>query len=135
MVPLPEVLSDAKHGDHFHFEWVTCTVTLEDGGEGKDIRIHGEIAAFDKKTWMAEEIKRLLESSLSSIDYQNNFPGNLVVKVIFNLTDHNALLIKYEADRDKDTPISLTNHSYETVLQRSHFFICLLFVCCFLTRS
>ena len=33
-VPLPEVLSDAKHGDHFHFELVTTTVTLENGSEG-----------------------------------------------------------------------------------------------------
>ncbi|WP_218598543.1 mandelate racemase/muconate lactonizing enzyme family protein [Polaribacter sp. NJDZ03] len=33
-VPLAEVLSDAKHGDHFHFELVTVTVTLEDGSEG-----------------------------------------------------------------------------------------------------
>jgi L-alanine-DL-glutamate epimerase-like enolase superfamily enzyme len=33
-VPLPEVLSDAKHGDHFDFELVTVTVTLEDGSEG-----------------------------------------------------------------------------------------------------
>ncbi|WP_010521696.1 mandelate racemase/muconate lactonizing enzyme family protein [Aquimarina agarivorans] len=33
-VPLPEVLSDAKHGDHYHFELVTVTVTLEDGSEG-----------------------------------------------------------------------------------------------------
>jgi len=33
-VPLPEVLSDAKHGDHTHFELVTVTVTLADGSEG-----------------------------------------------------------------------------------------------------
>lgn len=33
-VPLPEVLSDAKHGDHTYFELVTATVTLEDGSEG-----------------------------------------------------------------------------------------------------
>ncbi|MBG7630118.1 MAG: mandelate racemase/muconate lactonizing enzyme family protein [Bacteroidetes bacterium] len=33
-VPLPEVLSDAKHGDHFDFELVTATITLEDGSEG-----------------------------------------------------------------------------------------------------
>ena len=33
-VPLPEVLSDAKHGDHFHFQLVTCTITLADGTEG-----------------------------------------------------------------------------------------------------
>ena len=33
-VPLPEVLSDAKHGDHSHFELVTVTVTLKNGQEG-----------------------------------------------------------------------------------------------------
>lgn len=33
-VPLPEVLSDAKHGDHTHFELVTVTVSLDDGSEG-----------------------------------------------------------------------------------------------------
>ncbi len=33
-IPLPEVLSDAKHGDHTHFELVTATVTLQDGSEG-----------------------------------------------------------------------------------------------------
>lgn len=33
-VPLPEVLSDAKHGDHYHFELVTVTVTLENGDTG-----------------------------------------------------------------------------------------------------
>jgi L-alanine-DL-glutamate epimerase-like enolase superfamily enzyme len=33
-VPLDEVLSDAKHGDHTHFELVTATVRLDDGREG-----------------------------------------------------------------------------------------------------
>jgi L-alanine-DL-glutamate epimerase-like enolase superfamily enzyme len=33
-VPLPEVLSDAKHGDHTHFELVTVTVKLLDGRQG-----------------------------------------------------------------------------------------------------
>lgn len=33
-VPLDEVLSDAKHGDHTHFELVIVTVRLEDGSEG-----------------------------------------------------------------------------------------------------
>ncbi|MCY3880341.1 MAG: mandelate racemase/muconate lactonizing enzyme family protein [Rhodobacteraceae bacterium] len=33
-VPLAETLSDAKHGDHTHFEIVTVTVRLKDGSEG-----------------------------------------------------------------------------------------------------
>ena len=33
-IPLDEVLSDAKHGDHTHFQLITATVTLEDGRAG-----------------------------------------------------------------------------------------------------
>lgn len=33
-VPLAEVLTDAKHGDHTHFELITATVRLDDGREG-----------------------------------------------------------------------------------------------------
>ena len=33
-VPLAEVLTDAKHGDHTHFELITATITLDDGTEG-----------------------------------------------------------------------------------------------------
>ena len=33
-VPLAEVLTDAKHGDHSHFEIVTTTIELEDGSSG-----------------------------------------------------------------------------------------------------
>ncbi len=33
-VPLAEVLTDAKHGDHTHFELITATVRLSDGSEG-----------------------------------------------------------------------------------------------------
>lgn len=33
-VPLPEVMNDAKHGDHTHFELITTTITLESGAQG-----------------------------------------------------------------------------------------------------
>lgn len=33
-LPLPEVMNDAKHGDHTHFELVTTTITLDDGTHG-----------------------------------------------------------------------------------------------------
>ena len=33
-VPLAEVLTDAKHGDHTHFELITATVRLSDGSKG-----------------------------------------------------------------------------------------------------
>ena len=33
-VPLDEVLVDAKHGDHTHFQLITVTITLDDGQIG-----------------------------------------------------------------------------------------------------
>ena len=33
-VPLSEVLVDARHGEHTHFELITATIRLEDGSEG-----------------------------------------------------------------------------------------------------
>ncbi len=33
-IPLKEILSDAKHGDHTHFELITATVRLSNGFEG-----------------------------------------------------------------------------------------------------
>lgn len=33
-VPLAEVLVDAKHGDHTHFELITATIELDDGNNG-----------------------------------------------------------------------------------------------------
>lgn len=42
-VPLAEVLSDAMHGDHTHFELVTATVRLDDGSEGTGYTYTGGI--------------------------------------------------------------------------------------------
>lgn len=33
-IPLAEILSDAKHGDHTHFDLITATVLLDDGSAG-----------------------------------------------------------------------------------------------------
>ena len=33
-VPLAEILTDAKHGDHSHFELVIAMIELEDGNTG-----------------------------------------------------------------------------------------------------
>ena len=37
-VPLAEILSDAKHGDHTHFELITATIKLDDGSHGTGIQ-------------------------------------------------------------------------------------------------
>ena len=44
-VPLAEVLSDAKHGDHTHFELITATIRLDNGIEGTGYTYTGGAAA------------------------------------------------------------------------------------------
>ncbi len=53
-----------------------------------------------------------LELTLQSPDGDQNFPGNVTAKVVYQLTDDNAVDIKYTATTDKKTIINMTNHSY-----------------------
>lgn len=55
-VPLPEVLSDAKHGDHYHFELVTATVTLEDGSEGTGYTYTGGKGGYAIKAMIEHDL-------------------------------------------------------------------------------
>ena len=55
-VPLPEVLSDAKHGDHTHFELVTVTITLEDGSEGTGYTYTGGKGGYAIKAMIEHDL-------------------------------------------------------------------------------
>lgn len=59
-VPLPEVLSDAKHGDHTHFELVTAAVTLEDGSEGTGYTYTGGKGGHAIKAMMEHDLAPVL---------------------------------------------------------------------------
>ncbi|MBP8640394.1 MAG: galactose mutarotase [Oscillospiraceae bacterium] len=74
--------------------------------------LHGGIKGFDKHVWSAAENGNTLVLSRVSPDGEENYPGNLMLKITYELTDENALKISYDADADADTVINLTNHSY-----------------------
>ena len=78
--------------------------------------LHGGLKGFDKVVWAAKEIKGDedvgLELTYLSKDGEEGYPGNLSVKVIFTLTNDNALRIDYEATTDQPTICNLTNHTY-----------------------
>jgi aldose 1-epimerase len=79
-------------------------------------QLHGGIKGFDKAVWdvriLPDGDNGSLELSHFSPDGDEEYPGNLEVRVIYSLTDDNALVIKYFAVSDKDTVVNLTNHAY-----------------------
>lgn len=81
-----------------------------------DNHLHGGTVGFDKKVWAAEEVSGDdgvgLKLSYLSPDGEENYPGNLSVTVTYTLTNANEIKIDYHATTDKDTILTLTNHSY-----------------------
>jgi len=78
--------------------------------------LHGGVKAFHKVLWSAEAEQlpheAVLHLTYFSRDGEENYPGNLSVKVDYVVNDHNEMEIRYSATTDKDTIINLTNHSY-----------------------
>lgn len=75
--------------------------------------LHGGKEGFDKKVWDAKKIDgQTLELTYVSPDMEEGYPGTLNVKVVYKLTNDNALKISYQATTDKTTIVNLTNHSY-----------------------
>lgn len=75
--------------------------------------LHGGKKGFQDVVWDAEQLS---DSSLvltyHSPDGEENFPGNLDVKVTFTATAANGIRFDYEAKTDKRTPVNLTNHAF-----------------------
>jgi len=93
----------------FTLDGATYTLAKNDG----DNHLHG---GFNKRVWTAKDVSSsvgpALELTYLSKDGEENFPGNLSVKVVYTLTDENELKIDYSATTDKDTVLNLTNHAY-----------------------
>lgn len=78
-------------------------------------QLHGGFTGFDKKLWTAEigdsSHGDAISLSYVSSDGEEGYPGNLRVRVTYQVTD-SALAIRYEAISGRDTAVNLTNHSY-----------------------
>lgn len=65
-VPLKEVLADAKHGDHTHFELILCRVTCKDGSEGVGYTYTGGKGGRAIYSLLEHELKPMLEGADAS---------------------------------------------------------------------
>jgi aldose 1-epimerase len=76
--------------------------------------LHGGNVGFDKVIWKAEPIagKNAIAFSYTSPDGDEGYPGALTMRVTYELTDKNELIVEYNATTTKTTPVNLTQHSY-----------------------
>jgi len=75
--------------------------------------LHGGKKGYQYVVWDATQpAENTLVLHYLSKDGDENFPGNLDVKVTYTLTDDNELKMDYEAKTDKTTVVNLTNHAF-----------------------
>jgi aldose 1-epimerase len=75
--------------------------------------IHGGPEGFDQRRWRGvQQNEHVVCFTLESCDGDQGFPGNLQVKVTYQLSEENELSIDYKAVTDKSCPVNLTNHAY-----------------------
>lgn len=77
---------------------------------------HGGNEGFNTKFYSVKaevmEECAYVELSRVSPDLEENYPGNLEVKVRYSLNEDDELKISYYGITDKDTLVNMTNHSY-----------------------
>lgn len=74
--------------------------------------LHGGPRGFHQVYWNVVPKENSLEMTYRSADGEENYPGNLSVKVTYSLTDKNEVVIDYEATTDAETIVNLTHHSF-----------------------
>jgi aldose 1-epimerase len=75
--------------------------------------LHGGTKGFNDVVWDAiQSDGQTLILTYTSPHMEEGYPGNLNVKVQYQLTDENELKIEYWATTDRPTPVNLTHHSF-----------------------
>ena len=81
-----------------------------------NVHLHGGNNGFHNVVWDAEPATFNSEQALIlryfSPNGEENYPGNLKVTIIYQLSNENELKIKYLAETDAPTIINLTSHSF-----------------------
>ena len=97
----------------FELEGITYQLYLNNAPN----HLHGGNGnSLDKVVWRAQEQAAAdgvaVKFSYHSPHGEENYPGNLLIDVVYTLTEKNELRIEYRAVTDRPTPVNLTNHAY-----------------------
>ena len=85
--------------------------TLENNDNGNNL--HSGSGTLAKKIWgIKKTTNNSVTYSYSSPDMDMGFPGAMELEVTYELTDTNALVIRYKGISNQDTIFNPTNHSY-----------------------
>jgi len=88
-------------------------VTYQLATNDRDNHLHGGKKGFDNVVWTATPRDTTqLELTYESPDGEEGYPGTLLTKAIYTLTEDNGLEIELRAITDKPTVVNLANHSY-----------------------
>jgi aldose 1-epimerase len=99
-------------GGKFTLDGQTYTLAVNNGPNS----LHGGLRGFDKVLWDATPFRNASGSGFTldytSKDMEEGYPGTLVTRVTYTLTDDDKLIVDYHATTDKATPVNLTQHTY-----------------------
>ncbi len=95
-------------GGRFELNGESYQLNLNNG----ECHLHGGFRGFDKKVFVGGVSGDTLTLICASPDMEENYPGTLAFAASYTLTEDNSLKITYTATSDKDTILSITNHSY-----------------------
>ncbi len=75
--------------------------------------LHGGTKGFDMVVWDAYQVSsNKLNFKYISKDGEQGFPGELRVRMCYELTENNEFVITYRTTTDKRTVVNLTHHSF-----------------------
>lgn len=74
--------------------------------------LHGGAGGFSRRVWQGRAQGDSLILSRVSPDGEEGFPGTVECEVRYTLGEDNSLTLDFAAVSDKDTYLSLTNHTY-----------------------
>lgn len=97
----------------FQLDGVSYQLAMNNGPNS----LHGGNRGFDKVVWKVLSARAKpngpeLKLTYLSKDGEEGYPGNLLVRATYSLTNENTLKVEFEATTDKPTVVNLTQHSY-----------------------